>query len=270
MLALLARAMVPGASVDADAVLAAGTSDRAHGIHSAQEIGASETRAAQSPVAFQDAGLTTPVAARALASRPAPPLLPLAAGAHLERCEVSPPIAPPTDRPQTAADIRGNAPGAARAGSEPLENAAPSAAAMLAAPAGVRLRMGARFLGQQRGWNGDSVLGAPLPGHAGEQLPSPISALQPSGVAVAVPLAQVEHRRPSQGALPGRVQAPRPATGAGPLHLPAMAWAVPDLQQSRGWPEPLAQSEDPFADAALEDALGAVLERSALAGGIDL
>ena len=60
-------------------------------------------------------------------------------------------------------------------------------------------------------------------------------------------------------------------TGAGvPLPL-VCAWPLPNLltPESRT-SEPEPKAVDPFADAALEDALSDLIERSALAGGIDL
>jgi len=59
------------------------------------------------------------------------------------------------------------------------------------------------------------------------------------------------------------------------MGLPVMDWAVmnwtlPDLMTPRGWPNAPTPGVDPFADAALEDALGDLLERTALTGGIDL
>lgn len=60
------------------------------------------------------------------------------------------------------------------------------------------------------------------------------------------------------------------SSGAGAAELPAMAWGAPDLIAPRGWPATPSPGADPFADAALEDALGELLERTALTSGIDL
>jgi hypothetical protein len=69
--------------------------------------------------------------------------------------------------------------------------------------------------------------------------------------------------------LPVPADAPRPPVAAAPV-LTVTAWPAPDLAAPRDWPAEPPAGPDPFADAALEDALDALLERTALAGGIDL
>jgi len=61
-----------------------------------------------------------------------------------------------------------------------------------------------------------------------------------------------------------------PVMGLPVMDWAAMNWTLPDLMTPRGWPAAPTPGVDPFADAALEDALGDLLERTALTGGIDL
>jgi hypothetical protein len=152
-------------------------------------------------------------------------------------------------------------------------NAAPGGAAISDTARGERMRLGTRSRGrptlQARRNAPQSGPSQALQAAAKSQSLTPSL---PHGANALSPLARLNraHRaidlRP-----PPALQGPVAASLSGEAALlPAIAWAAPDLMLPRGWPEPPPRSPDPFADAALEDALGELLERTALAGGIDL
>lgn len=57
---------------------------------------------------------------------------------------------------------------------------------------------------------------------------------------------------------------------SGPAHSLTLPWAEPDLLAPAAWAREEPPQPDPLADATLEDALAAILERAASEGGVDL